>query len=98
MIIRAICLAVLLLVHGLFVHGLARAEPLPADAGFAPKLIIYLARGPANSCGPGCDHWIAVEGAVDHGAATRIGRFLREVKDKDRPIYFHSPGGVVEPS
>jgi len=98
MIFRAICLAALLFVQGWFVNGLARAEPLPANAGFAPKLLIYLARGAANSCGPGCDHWIAVEGTVDHGAAARIGRFLREVKDKDRPIYFHSPGGVVEPS
>lgn len=98
MIFRAICLAALLFVHGLFSHGLARAEPLPANAGFAPKLIIYLARGPANSCGPGCDHWIAVEGMVDPAAAARVGRFLRTVKDKDRPIYFHSPGGAVEPS
>jgi hypothetical protein len=93
MMFRAICLAALL-----FVHGVSRAEPLPVNAGFAPKLIIYLARGPANSCGPGCDHWIAVEGMVDLAAATRIGRFLREVKDKDRPIYFHSPGGSVEPA
>jgi hypothetical protein len=98
MIFRAVCLAALLVFHGLAVDGLARAEPLPASPGFAPKLIIYLARGPANSCGPGCDHWIAVEGTVDHGAATRIARFLRGVKDKDLPIYFHSPGGVVEPS
>ena len=98
MIFRAICLAALLFVQGWFVNGLARAEPLPANAGFAPRLLIYLARGAANSCGPGCDHWIAVEGTVDHGAAARIGRFLREVKDKDRPIYFHSPGGVVEPA
>jgi len=98
MIFRAITLAALLVVHGLVGHGLAHAGPLPANAGFAPKLIIYLARGPANSCGPGCDHWIAVEGTVDHGAAARIARFLRAVKDKDRPIYFHSPGGVVEPA
>ena len=37
----------------------------------SPKLIIYLAKGPANSCGPGCDHWIAVEGKVDQGAVVR---------------------------
>jgi len=113
MIFRAICFAALFFVHGLvvdglvvdglffdglFFYGLARAEPLPANAGFAPKLLIYLARGPANSCGPGCDHWIAVEGTVDPAAAARIGRFLRTVKEKDRPIYFHSPGGAVEPS
>jgi hypothetical protein len=103
MIFRAIRLAALLVIHGLVIHGLvvpglARAEVLPANAGFAPKLLIYLARGAANSCGPGCDHWIAVEGMVDPAAATRIGRFLRAVKDKDRPIYFHSPGGTVGPS
>jgi len=119
MIIRAICLAALLLVHGLVVNGAARAaahsppahapahappthapahaEPSPATAGFAPKLIIYLAKGAANACGPGCDHWIAVEGTVDRAAATRIERFLRAVKD-NRPIYFHSPGGSVEPA
>ena len=98
MIFRAICLVALLFADGLFIHGPARAESLPANAGFAPTLLIYLARGPANSCGPGCDHWIAVEGTVDPAAAARTGRFLRAVKDKDRPIYFHSPGGAVEPS
>jgi hypothetical protein len=93
MIFRALVLAALLLVHGEL-----RAEPLPAAAGFAPKLIIYLAKGPANSCGPGCDRWIAVEGTVDQAAASRVSRFLRDVKDTRRPIYFHSPGGSVEPA
>jgi len=83
--------------HASPTHAPAHGEPSPAAAGFAPKLIIYLAKGPANSCGPGCDHWIAVEGTVDRAAATRIGRFLRAVKD-NRPIYFHSPGGSVEPA
>jgi hypothetical protein len=36
MIFRAICFAALLFVHGLFVPGLARAEPLPANAVFSP--------------------------------------------------------------
>ena len=75
-----------------------RAETPAEKAGFAPRLIIYNARGPANSCGPGCDRWIAVEGQVDEGAAARVGRFLRDVKDSKRPIYFHSPGGSVRPS
>ena len=52
-------------------------------------------KGRANSCGPGCDRWIAVEGKVDQGAAARIRRFLRDVKDTQRPIYLHSPGGSV---
>jgi hypothetical protein len=94
MIFRFLLVAVLLLAHG----GL-RAEPSAAEkAGFASKLTIYLARGPANSCGPGCDHWIAVEGEVDEGAALRISRFLAAVKESRRPIYFHSPGGAVRPS
>jgi hypothetical protein len=91
MMFRAFLVAGLLLIHGEL-----RAEPVPETPGFAPKLIIYQAKGPANSCGPGCDRWIAVEETVDPGAATRISRFLRDVKDRQRPIYFHSPGGAVE--
>jgi hypothetical protein len=82
----------------LLIHGELRAEPLAEEAVFAPKLIIYLAKGPPNSCGAGCDRWIAVEGKVDQAAASRISRFLRNVKDTQRPIYFHSPGGSVEPA
>jgi hypothetical protein len=83
----------------LLVHGELRAEPSDAEKhGFASKFIIYNAKGPADSCGPGCDRWIAVEGQVDTDAAARIRRFLSNVKDTKRPIYFHSPGGVVEQS
>jgi hypothetical protein len=82
----------------LLIHGELRAAPIADVPGFAPKLIIYQAKGPANSCGPGCDRWIAVEGKVDQGAAARIRGFLRDVKDTQRPIYFHSPGGAVEQS
>jgi hypothetical protein len=91
MIFRAVLIATLLLVHGEL-----HAKPLSDDKGFAPNLIIYLAKGPANSCGPGCDRWIAVEGNVDRNAAPRIRGFLQGVKDTQRPIYFHSPGGSVE--
>src|SRR4029079_17528382 len=106
MMLRLFLLTVLLLVH-----GEVRAETSAQKAGFAPRLIIYNDKGPANACGPGCDRWIAVEGPVDEGAAARVrrlqrdegaaalvGRFLRDVKDTRRPIYFHSPGGSVRPS
>lgn len=86
----------LLFAVSLLIVGGARAETPAELAGFESKLVIYLARGPANSCGPGCDHWIAVEGKVDQDAAGRVRRFLRGVKDTQRPIYFHSPGGSVE--
>src|ERR1700722_17113687 len=91
MMFRALLFASLLLIH-----GEARAKPAPQIPGFAPNLIIYLAKGPANSCGPGCDRWIAVEGDVDRNAASRIRRFLQDVKATQRPIYFQSPGGSVE--
>lgn len=83
----------------LLAPGELRAEPSSAEKhGFAPKLIIYNAKGAPDSCGPGCDRWIAVEGEVDAGAAVRVRRFLSEAKDTRRPFYFHSPGGAVEPS
>src|ERR1700675_994853 len=89
----------LLVAAMLLIHGELRAEPSEAEKqGFAPKFIIYNARGPTESGGPGCDRWIAVEGQVDTEAAARIRRFLSDVKDPKRPIYFHSPGGVVEQS
>lgn len=70
----------------------------PASPDHAPKLLIYLAKGNANACGPGCDRWIAIEGNVDKEAAPRIIAFLRANKEKQRPIYFHSPGGALEPA
>jgi hypothetical protein len=71
------------------------AVSLPEAPGYAPKLTIYLAKGEANSCGQGCDRWIAIEGRVDADAAARVRQFLRGIKDTKRPIYFHSPGGDV---
>jgi hypothetical protein len=91
MIFRTLLIAALWLVSGEL-----SAKPFPEIPGFAPRLIIYLAKGPANSCGPGCDRWIAIEGNVDQDAASRVRRFMRDVKDTQRPIYLHSPGGAVE--
>ncbi|MBR0826969.1 hypothetical protein JQ596_15600 [Bradyrhizobium manausense] len=91
--VRLLFLATLLLIAGEL-----RAQTPAEKAGFPSKLVIYLAKGPANSCGQGCDRWIAVEGTVDQGAAARIRRFLAGVKDTQRPIYFHSPGGAVDQS
>ncbi|WGS23292.1 hypothetical protein [Bradyrhizobium sp. ISRA463] len=85
---------ILFLVASLSIAGALRAEETPAEkAGYAPKLTIYLAKGPANACGAGCDRWIAIEGEIDRDAAARVRRFLAGVKDMQRPIYLHSPGG-----
>ncbi|GEC52739.1 hypothetical protein ABIF38_005603 [Bradyrhizobium japonicum] len=83
----------------LLIPGVLRAEETPVQkAGFAKKLTIYLAKGPANACGAGCDRWIAIEGEIDREAAQRIRTFLFPIKDRQLPIYLHSPGGNVEQS
>ncbi|MDA9496557.1 hypothetical protein XI05_03220 [Bradyrhizobium sp. CCBAU 11357] len=90
---------ILLLLASLLLPGALHAEAAPTEkAGFASRLTIYLAKGPPDACGPGCDRWIAVEGEIDREAALRIRRFLAAVKDLQRPIYLHSPGGNVEQS
>ena len=93
MICRFLLLAALLLAS-----GTVRAETPEEKAGFAPKLLIYLAKGQPNSCGAGCDHWIAIEGKLDGDAAMRVRRFLLGVQDTRRPIYLYSPGGAVDQS
>ncbi|MGY2807246.1 MULTISPECIES: ATP-dependent Clp protease proteolytic subunit [unclassified Bradyrhizobium] len=83
----------------LLIPGVLRAEETSVQkAGFAKKLTIYLAHGPANACGAGCDRWIAIEGEIDREAAQRIRTFLFANKDRQLPIYLHSPGGNVEQS
>jgi hypothetical protein len=90
---------ILLLVASLSISGALHAEGTAVEkAGFASRLTIYIAKGPPDACGPGCDRWIAIEGQVDQGAAARVRRFLAGVKDTQRPIYLHSPGGNVEQS
>src|SRR5215472_10808108 len=36
-----------------------------------PPITFFVATGPANACGPGCDGWIAAEGKIDLNAAQR---------------------------
>jgi len=69
------------------------APPVPQSGMHLPQLAIYAAKGPPDSCGPGCDRWIAIEGKIEPGSAARVERFFRERKDTQRPIYFNSPGG-----
>jgi hypothetical protein len=67
----------------------------PADM-LAPPIVFYVAKGPPDACGSGCDSWIAAEGQVDSGAALRFRKFLRQVKDRNLPMYFLSPGGNLD--
>src|SRR5262245_2413797 len=74
------------------------ATPAPPGSDLAQLLkrpiVFYLARGAPDSCGPGCSEWIAAEGTIDLGAASRLRAFLAKIPAKTRatrlPIYIHS--------
>jgi hypothetical protein len=61
-------------------------------------IIFFIARGQPGACGPGCDTWIGAEGTFDPDAPKRLAQFM-EVPGRQRlPIFFHSPGGELQPS
>ena len=59
-------------------------------------LTFFLARGPEDSCGPGCREWIAAEGQFDEGSAARFRVFLARTKGRNLPVFFNSNGGLQE--
>jgi hypothetical protein len=73
----------------------APAEEFVLPKGILPVTAVYLAKGPPDSCGRGCDRWIAVEGKIDTGAAERLRKLYATQKAVNLPIYLHSPGGDV---
>jgi hypothetical protein len=73
----------------------AKASPTPVKAAPMADIAFYLARGDADACGRGCSEWIAAEGKIDPGAASRLRRLLAKLGHRKPPIYFHSPGGSV---
>jgi hypothetical protein len=77
---------------------LAAAAPRPSPAtSFGPPVMFYVAKGASDSCGRGCDRWIAVEGQINGDAAGRFKAFIKQhVKDRHLPMYFSSPGGNLE--
>ena len=90
---------ILALVVAALSGGAARAQPCPLanplDVLKTP-MTFYLAKGSPDACGPGCSEWIAAEGAFDTGAAIRLRAFLSRQRNANRPIYFHSPGGLAD--
>jgi hypothetical protein len=59
-------------------------------------IVFYRAKGDANACGEGCTEWIAAEGYIDLGAAQRLKSFLNRNSARNLPIYFTSPGGLLQ--
>jgi hypothetical protein len=92
---RAIVLAILVLAGGSASAAVPKARPaLPKAA--TPPMVFYVVKGAPDSCGRGCDSWIAVEGQVDAGAAARFKKFLARVGNRNLPFYFYSPGGNLD--
>src|SRR5688572_9753936 len=65
------------------------------EAYRAAPLMLFVAKGDANACGPGCDTWIAAEGTLGPTAAQQIRRFLSGPGRAGLPIFFNSEGGSV---
>ena len=96
--IARLCPALLMLLLLFPDWAMATPPPVKATDVYPAQLTIYAAKGPPDSCGPGCDRWIAIEGKIEVGSAARVERFFRERKDTQRPIYFSSPGGEMRDS
>jgi hypothetical protein len=78
----------------------AAAEPAPKSrGGFKHEpMIFFIAKGAPDACGPGCDTWIAAEGTFDPDVHERLSEFLKTQSRRKLPIFFHSPGGELQPS
>lgn len=80
--------------------GEAAAEPAPKSRGTFKHepMIFFVATGAPDSCGPGCDTWIAAEGTFDPDVHQRLSEFLKVPSRRRLPVFFHSPGGELQPS
>jgi hypothetical protein len=56
-------------------------------------IVFFIAHGAADSCGAGCDTWIAGDGRIDEDAPAHLRRVLEQAGKRKLPIYFNSPGG-----
>jgi hypothetical protein len=72
-----------------------RAQTTQQKIGANP-LHIFVAEGIPNSCGQGCNRWIAIEGNFDRGSAQRVREFLTQGTNRTLPVYFHSKGGWID--
>src|SRR5713101_6631869 len=95
MTLRALLVVTLVLTGGPALAAASASRPAPREAP-PPPMVFYVAKGAPDACGRGCDSWIAIEGQVDSGAALRFRKFLRQIRDRNLPMYFSSPGGNLD--
>ena len=65
-------------------------------AEFSELNDFFHAKGPANSCGHGCNEWISAVGVFDAGTSQRFRDFIEKLNGRNLPIFFHSPGGSIK--
>jgi hypothetical protein len=95
MILRAFFVVILVLLGASASAAPARLRAVP-QALPAPPMAFYVVKGAPDTCGRGCDSWIAVEGQIDASAAPRFKKFLQQVGNRELPIYLASPGGNLD--
>jgi len=95
MTLRALLTMAVVLICGSASAAAPAARPAPGPLPAAP-MVFFVVKGAPDACGQGCDRWIAVEGQIDSAAAPRFRKFLRQLRDRNLPIYFTSPGGNLD--
>jgi hypothetical protein len=76
----------------------ARGPTPPETVVKRSPLVVFVARGAADACGPGCSEWVAAEGAFDADAAQRFRDVITALGDRELPVFFNSPGGLIAPA
>jgi hypothetical protein len=102
MSLRRVLVAVFVLVYGAataqtLTRPVQATRPrLPPQLIQTHPVVFYVAKGAPETCGPGCDTWIAIEGQIDGSAASRFRRFFQPLRNRNLPIYITSPGGNLD--
>jgi hypothetical protein len=77
----------------------ASASVGPPAQHYPDPMILFVAKGKPNACGPGCSEWIAADGTFDWpGVEQRFRDFFASLHDRNLPIFFNSRGGNLRGS
>src|SRR5262249_19470616 len=66
-------------------------RPIPApgkDDQSQSLMVFYLAKGAPDTCGQGCNEWIAADGFIDVAATQRLRAPLARLRGTKPPIFF----------
>jgi len=96
MTVRSLVVALVVLMCGPAMAQVFVPQARPARPVQTHPVVFYVAKGAPDSCGSGCDTWIAIEGQIDVTAAARFRKFFQPLRSRNLPIYITSPGGNLE--